>query len=212
MVSSEIVLHQRNRGKSLTSDVLPICTFLYIEVNSKLHKFNTTISVHHHRIPASLMCDGQNPAFDSRLELIKAGDIELNPGPSTECHVCQEKLGTKGKLMCSFLGCMFPCHRREKCSGVSPTQHHNGSAPTTEPNHNLPLIAMCARRSLGAVENLSGAPPLTAFLGVTNGKTAAGSANTTSKRHNGSAPTTEPNRYDWKTFWMSSVLSATLPS
>ena len=62
-----------------------------------------------------------DPAYDSRLLLLEAGDIEVNPGPATRprstsiverCSYCTDKFSNASvKLQCSSTGCRNKCHR-----------------------------------------------------------------------------------------------------
>ena len=59
---------------------------------------------------------------DDRLELVKAGDVEVNPGPDeeeTRCYECDKKL-SRNYLTCSR--CSTTSHKHEACSGLKPSQ------------------------------------------------------------------------------------------
>ena len=70
-----------------------------------------------------LESEGLNPAFDSRLLLIRAGDVEENPGPKVSpkrrCH-CSKAIRSDATnfLQCSTAGCPVLSHASEKCSGI----------------------------------------------------------------------------------------------
>ena len=68
-----------------------------------------------------------NPAFDSR-ELLKAGDIEANPGParkkpsisdngSNNCETCNKAMMRPG-LSCMIASCQNVSHKQKICSCV----------------------------------------------------------------------------------------------
>ena len=60
---------------------------------------------------------GVNPAYDSWIFLMLAGDVERNPGPV--CVVCSSAVreGQFSPLRCA--DCGVECHRRRECSGLS---------------------------------------------------------------------------------------------
>ena len=69
----------------------------------------------------------KNPAFDP-LELLKAGDVEANPGPRTAVARCapEQKCESCGKaapggVTCAASGCNNISHKQKKCSGQSLT-------------------------------------------------------------------------------------------
>ena len=90
--------------------------------------------------PVFLLCKGLNPAYGPRKILLKAGDIERNPGPVKSCDSCSIKI-TKGEpLKCSQADYNKVCHVITKCSGVRRTKnplwfckaHQNNSNTTAE--------------------------------------------------------------------------------
>ena len=88
---------------------------------------------------------GLNPAHDSRIELIIAGDVEQNPGPISLCCMCGKKLGSRGKLACYYAECDRVCHKQEGCSGYNklhiPTEW---LCPEHEPNpHQQDDVSYC---------------------------------------------------------------------
>jgi hypothetical protein len=63
-----------------------------------------------------------NPAYDPHRLLIRAGDVEENPGPSerTDCSVCGRRLrGDNGRLVCVTEGCKTATHKQKACSGLT---------------------------------------------------------------------------------------------
>ena len=67
-----------------------------------------------------LVCEGHGPAFDPRDLLLRAGDVERNPGPES-CHACTSRLQRK-HFDCAVDGCGVKSHMRRKCSGVGKGQ------------------------------------------------------------------------------------------
>ena len=85
----------------------------------------TPINCQHARYPphTGFLAGGdQNPAFDPR-SLIIAGDVEQNPGPTTDqiCNKCKNTLTarTKHPFVCNQAQCERVCHTDEDCSGIS---------------------------------------------------------------------------------------------
>ena len=61
-----------------------------------------------------LPCRGNGPAFDPCGLLLRAGDVERNPGPEV-CQVCQKRL-QRNHLVCEESGCDAKSHKKRKCS------------------------------------------------------------------------------------------------
>ena len=62
-----------------------------------------------------LMGGGNAPAIDLRFLLLRAGDVERNPGPG--CFSCEKTLSAS-PLSCEEESCDRKVHRQRKCSGV----------------------------------------------------------------------------------------------
>ena len=77
---------------------------------------------HYHLQVVFWLCEFKNPAFDAR-ELLKAGDIEANPGPrhpattsaAQKCEGCNTTL-TRPGLVCAEANCNAQSHKQHKCS------------------------------------------------------------------------------------------------
>ena len=72
-----------------------------------------------------LRSGGQAPAFDSRILLIMAGDVEVNPGPKIQnqrtCHGCKKTIRSnhiKSALKCTVKGCTSICHKKPNCCQI----------------------------------------------------------------------------------------------
>ena len=60
---------------------------------------------------------GHLPALVVRMLLMKAGDVEVNPGPGLFCKPCGRTLRTnQPHLRCG--SCIATSHKQEKCSGL----------------------------------------------------------------------------------------------
>ena len=59
---------------------------------------------------------GHGPAFDPRGLLLRAGDVERNPGPEM-CQTCQKKLQAN-HFRCEESGCESRSHKMKKCSSL----------------------------------------------------------------------------------------------
>ena len=57
---------------------------------------------------------GHGPAFDPRLLLLRAGDVERNPGPEI-CYICQKTL-QRNHFKCEESGCVAKSHKKRTCS------------------------------------------------------------------------------------------------
>ena len=86
---------------------------------------------HHHLQVVFWLREFKNPAFDAR-ELLKAGDIEANPGPrqsaitpaEQKCDGCNTTL-TRPGFECSIANCKAVSHKQQKCSRL----RNSSSAP-----------------------------------------------------------------------------------
>ena len=65
---------------------------------------------------------GENPASHLRLLLLRAGDVEQNPGPASAkllCQQCNKKLRSDQRhFSCTTPGCPATSHIQEACSGL----------------------------------------------------------------------------------------------
>ena len=63
--------------------------------------------------------DNKIRPFD-HIILLRAGDVERNPGPkTTPCTSCGATIRRDSGLTCSFRDCDRRCHKQQKCSGIS---------------------------------------------------------------------------------------------
>ena len=76
-----------------------------------------------------LATGGRNPDYDRRLDLLRSGDVEVNPGPvgNASCEGCGETFGPRpGAFRCAA-GCERRSHRRQACSGLPLLQQKKGA-------------------------------------------------------------------------------------
>ena len=71
----------------------------------------------------------QRPDHDSRLLLLRSGDVESNPGPDSTgggCASCGETLGSYRRPLKCAAGCGALSHRRQACSGLGREGQNRG--------------------------------------------------------------------------------------
>ena len=108
-----------------------------------------------HPIHLDSICQtGSRP--DDRLELVKAGDVEVNPGPEEEevkCHECEKKL-SRNYLTCS--GCSLASHKKEECSGLKHSQSKdNWMCKICKPPVERKTCRECGKKETGAQKFLT---------------------------------------------------------
>ena len=117
---------KNHRAKSTDSRVIDVESPNSTKIQTIIHPSTQQCKRNQQLPPADtvvfLVCEGSNPAFDPRLFLIMAGDVEENPGPETNkrrCHQCSKTIrADHPALKCAHQGCHNLSHKSAKCSKI----------------------------------------------------------------------------------------------
>ena len=124
--------------------------------NSPMHRCNYAPTHQPTRSLVFLGCGSKNPAFDSRILLIIAGDIETNPGPVDTCQACTKTINEDApRIICGKCSSLFhKSHTRLATREEQAAAQKNPgswicffcSDPTTEPTAvSILPQAVCAK-------------------------------------------------------------------
>ena len=94
---------------SITHDCIYLANFQHARILST----NANMQLHHKQTlspPVFSPSGSKNPAFDSRILLIRAGDVETNPGPQITCKGCSKTIRIdqlRSSIICAICSSHF---------------------------------------------------------------------------------------------------------